>query len=150
VVPLRVPPLRERRQDIPALVTQFLQQSAAANDRPGKSISAGALALLEQYDYPGNVRELRNLVERLVILTPSDDIRESDARALLPIAEGGRVAGSYFRPDATLRDMIEEAERDLVIRALEHHDGHITNTAAGLGLERSHLYKKMKALDIKR
>jgi two-component system nitrogen regulation response regulator NtrX len=150
VVPLRVPPLRERRQDIPTLVTHFLHQSALANDRPGKSISAGALGLLEQYDYPGNVRELRNLVERLVILTPSDDIRESDARALLPIAEGGRVAGSYFRPDATLRDMIEEAERDLVIRALEHHDGHITNTAAGLGLERSHLYKKMKALDIKR
>jgi DNA-binding NtrC family response regulator len=149
-VPLRVPPLRERKQDIPALVTHFLHQSATANDRSGKSISTGALALLEQYDYPGNVRELRNLVERLVILTPSDDIRESDARALLPIADGGRAAGSYFRPDATLREMIEEAERDLVIRALEHHDGHITNTAAGLGLERSHLYKKMKSLDIKR
>ncbi|MCA9535330.1 MAG: sigma-54-dependent Fis family transcriptional regulator [Myxococcales bacterium] len=150
VVPLRVPPLRERKQDIPALVTHFLHQSATANDRSGKSISAGALSLLEHYDYPGNVRELRNLVERLVILTPSDEIRESDARALLPIADGGRAAGSYFRPDATLREMIEEAERDLVIRALEHYEGHITNTAAGLGLERSHLYKKMKSLDIKR
>jgi DNA-binding NtrC family response regulator len=150
VVPLRVPPLRERLEDVPALVTHFLHQSAMHNDRPDKSITAGALKLLERYDYPGNVRELRNLVERLVILTPGDAITESDARALLPIADGGRAQGSYFRPDASLRDMIEDAERDLIHKALEHHEGHITNTAAGLGLERSHLYKKMKALGIKR
>jgi two-component system nitrogen regulation response regulator NtrX len=150
VVPLRMPPLRERAEDIPALVSHFLRQACVNNDRRGKSISEGALKLLCAYDYPGNVRELRNLIERLVILTPGDQIQETDARALLPIAGGGGSGGGYYRPGVPLRDMIDEAERDLITRALEHHQGHITNTAADLALERSHLYKKMKSLGIKR
>jgi DNA-binding NtrC family response regulator len=150
VVPLRVPPLRERAEDIPALVAHFLRQACANNDRRGKSVSEGALKLLCQYDYPGNVRELRNLVERLVILTPGEQIQGEDARALLPIAGGAGGGGGYYRPGVPLRDMIDDVERDLITRALEHHQGHITNTAADLGLERSHLYKKMKSLGIKR
>ncbi len=150
VVPLRVPPLRERSEDIPMLVSHFLRQACANNDRRGKSVTEGALKLLCRYDYPGNVRELRNLIERLVILTPSEQIDESDARGLLPIAGGGGTGGGYYRPATPLRDMVDEIERDLITRALEHHQGHITNTAADLGLERSHLYKKMKALGIKR
>ena len=152
VLPLRVPPLRERSEDVPMLAAHFLRAACAANDRRGKSLSDGAMKLLTQYDYPGNVRELRNLVERLVILTPHDDIVESDARALLPMAAGGGAGGGggYYRPATPLRDMVEEAERDLVLRALEHHQSHITKTAADLGLERSHLYKKMRALGIKK
>jgi DNA-binding NtrC family response regulator len=149
VVPLRVPPLRERSEDIPTLVAHFLRQACQANDRRGKAIGKGALELLCRYDYPGNVRELRNLIERLVILTPGDQIGEAEARALLPIAGGGGGGGGYYRPGVPLRDMIDEIERDLITRALEHHQGHITNTAADLGLERSHLYKKMKALGIR-
>ncbi|MEQ9075931.1 MAG: sigma-54 dependent transcriptional regulator [Sandaracinaceae bacterium] len=150
VVPLRVPPLRERSEDIPLLASHFLRAACANNDRRGKSLSDGAMKLLCRYDYPGNVRELRNLVERLVILTPDDNITESDARALLPISGGGGGGGSYNRPDTSLKAMVEEAERDLIMRALEHHQGHITNTAADLQLERSHLYKKMKSLGIER
>ncbi|MBX3271398.1 MAG: sigma-54-dependent Fis family transcriptional regulator [Sandaracinaceae bacterium] len=150
VVPLRVPPLRERAQDVALLAASFLHQACANNDRRDKTLTEGAMGLLLRYDYPGNVRELRNLIERLVILTPGDQITESDARALLPIAGGGGNGGGYYRPGVPLRDMIDDVERDLITRALEHHQGHITNTAQDLGLERSHLYKKMKALGMKR
>lgn len=150
VVPLRVPPLRERAEDIPILVQHFLHQACVNNDRREKTVTKGALELLCRYDYPGNVRELRNLIERLVILTPGDTIGESDARALLPIAGGVGTGGGYYRPGVPLRDMLDAVERDLIMRALEHHGGHATNTAADLGLERSHLYKKMKALGIRR
>jgi len=150
VLPLRVPPLRERSEDIGLLAAHFLRQACQNNDRRGKSLSDGAMNLLRKYDYPGNVRELRNLVERIVILTPGDQITESDARALLPIAGGGGGGGGYYRPGTALKSIMEEVERDLITRALEHHQGHITNTAADLGLARSHLYKKMKALGVKR
>jgi DNA-binding NtrC family response regulator len=150
VVPLRVPPLRERKEDIPLLASAFLRIACEVNDRRGKTLTDGALKQLSAYDYPGNVRELKNLVERLVILTPEDTVNESDARALLPIGGGGRTAGGYYEPGRPLKEMLEDAERDLVLRSLEHNKGHITNTAADLGLERSHLYKKMKALGIKR
>ncbi|MDQ3031910.1 MAG: sigma-54 dependent transcriptional regulator [Myxococcota bacterium] len=149
VVPLRVPSLRERAEDVPLLAAHFLRVACAANDRRGKSFSDGALAALSKHDYPGNVRELRNLVERLVILVPADVIVESDVRA--HVGSGGASSGGgYYRPGAPLEEMAREAERDLVLRSLEHHQGHITRTAADLGLERSHLYKKMKALGIRR
>ncbi len=148
VLPVRVPPLRERREDVPPLAEHFLRQVCALNGRRGKSLTDGAMKLLTNYDYPGNVRELRNLIERLVILTPDDEVDERAARALLPIAGG--TGGAYYRPGTPLKRMMEAVERDLILRALEHHRGHITNTAADLGLERSHLYKKMKALDIRR
>ena len=107
------------------------------------------MRLLTAYPYPGNVRELRNLVERLVILTPEATITESQARALLPIGQAGGT-GEYFRPETPLREMLEAIERDLIERALEHRGGHVTKTAADLGLERSHLYKKMRALGIRK
>jgi DNA-binding NtrC family response regulator len=149
VVPLRVPALRERKEDIPTLAGAFLRSACEANDRRGKSLTDGALKLLSTYDYPGNVRELKNLVERIVILTPDDQVTEADARALLPIARGGGSGGGYYEPGKPLRDMLDEAERDLITRALDFHEGHVTNTAQDLGLERSHLYKKMRALGIR-
>ena len=150
VVPLRVPALRERKEDIVLLAAHFLRIACDANDRRGKSLTDGALKLLCAYDYPGNVRELKNLIERIVILTANDQVNETDARALLPIGGGGRSGGGYYQPGRALREMLEEAERDLILRSLEHNQGHITNTAGDLGLERSHLYKKMKALGIRR
>lgn len=150
VLPLRVPALRERVEDIPILTAHFLEQACAANDRPLKTMSEGAMKLLCAYEFPGNVRELRNLVERLVILSPGDEIVERDARAFLPLSAGGSAGGGYYRPGTSLKEMIAAAEKDLILRSLDHNKGHITNTATDLGLERSHLYKKMKALDIKR
>jgi DNA-binding NtrC family response regulator len=105
--------------------------------------------LLKAYPYPGNVRELRNLVERLVILTPDARISEAQARALLPIEPEG-ASGTHFRPETPLREMLESVERELITRALEFREGHVTKTAADLGLERSHLYKKMRALGIRK
>ena len=150
VVPLQVPALRQRPKDIPLLAEHFLNLACEANDRRGKQLTDGAVRLLAEYPYPGNVRELRNLIERLVILSPGDRVTEADARALLPGTDARSSGLGYYEPGKPLREMIESAERDLVLRALEHHQNHITNTAADLGLERSHLYKKMKALGIRR
>ncbi len=149
VVPLRVPSLRDRIEDVPLLAAHFLRAACVANDRRGKSFTDGARAALSRYDYPGNIRELRNLVERLVILTLEDEITEADVRTHLPAA-GGAPTGGYYRPATPLEEMVREAEKDLVLRSLEHNAGHMTKTAADLGLERSHLYKKMKALGIRR
>jgi DNA-binding NtrC family response regulator len=149
VVPLRVPALREHIEDVPMLAEHFLSLACEMHDRPGKNITSGAMGLLEAYPYPGNVRELRNLIERLVILTPDETITEAQARALLPF-DSGAGSGSYFRPETPLRDMVEAVERDLIKRALEFRNGHVTKTAADLGLERSHLYKKMRALGIRK
>jgi DNA-binding NtrC family response regulator len=109
------------------------------------------VGLLRAYDYPGNVRELRNLIERLVILTTSEEVSESDVRVLLPLVNerGGASPTGLYSPGVPLRTMVEEAERELVLRSLEHHGGHVTKTAADLQLERSHLYKKMRALGIR-
>ncbi|HEX6243032.1 MAG TPA: sigma-54 dependent transcriptional regulator [Polyangiales bacterium] len=148
VLPLSLPPLRERKQDIPLLATRFLGLSAKANDRPDKTLSAGALALLCAYEYPGNVRELRNLIERLVIMTPASEISEREARALLPASEGTADQLSFV-PGRSLREMMDDAERGLIRRALDHHQGNVSATADGLGLERSHLYKKMRALGLR-
>lgn len=149
VVPLRVPPLRERPGDIPLLAEHFLSLACEIHDRPHKEISEGAMRALQAYSYPGNVRELRNLVERLVILTPDICITEAQAGGLLP-GQGPGSVRSHFRPETPLRDMLEQVERELIERALEHRGGHVTKTAADLGLERSHLYKKMRALGIRK
>jgi len=149
VVPLKVPALRERIEDVPLLTEHFLALACEVHDRPGKSIAPAAMPLLQSYLYPGNVRELRNLIERLVILTPDEVITEAQARALLPGGTTG-VAGTHFVPETPLRQMLECAERDLITQALDFRDGHVTKTAADLGLERSHLYKKMRALGIRK
>ncbi|MFT3927132.1 MAG: sigma-54 dependent transcriptional regulator [Myxococcales bacterium] len=149
VLPLRVPSLRERKEDIPALARRFVDVSARRNDRPHKQLSDGAMSRLMAYDYPGNVRELANLVERLVILTPNAEITEREARALLPIAGEGQGGGMPYSPERSLRDMMDDAERAIIRRALDHHQGNVTATADALGLERSHLYKKMKGLGLR-
>jgi len=148
VVPLSLPPLRTRREDIPELVRHFLAMASAANDRPAMTVSDDALAELTAYSFPGNVRELRNIIERLVILTPDDRIGRSDVRACLGDASGKEAAGVY-RPAVPFRVLAEEAERAILEAALAHHDGHMAATARALDLERSHLYKKCKALGLR-
>lgn len=148
VVPMQIPPLRSRREDIPLLIDAFIKQACTANDRRLKMISEEAISELSKYGYPGNVRELKNLIERLVILTPGDAIDIADVRLFLPLSGPGQGAGEFYTPGVSLKDMVSTAERELISRALEHHGGHITNTANDLQIERSHLYKKMKALEI--
>ena len=98
-----------------------------------------AAALAIAFGFAAPAASAQNLIERLVILTPADEITEPDVRAVLPLASGDRVGGDFYRPGRNLRDMMEDVERELIARALEHHRGHMTQTAADLGLERSHL-----------
>jgi DNA-binding NtrC family response regulator len=146
VVPIELPPLRARREDVPGLVDHFLDQVCAANDRKPKRVAPGAMTLLMQHDWPGNIRELKNVVERLVILTgDADVIGDADVMDALPRVKpvkGGFARGTPFK------DLVAAAERDIILSALEANDHHVSNTARELQLERSHLYKKMRALGI--
>jgi DNA-binding NtrC family response regulator len=148
VLPLSIPPLRARREDIPMLTQHFLELASKANDRRGLTIEESALAVLSAYSFPGNVRELRNLVERLVILTPDDTISAEDVRTCLP---GGDVqkSPSTFRPGIPFRVLVEEAERAILQGAIAHHNGQMAATARALDLERSHLYKKARSLGLR-
>ncbi len=148
VVPLAIPPLRTRREDIPELVRHFLASASAANDRPNIHVSEDAVAELTAYSFPGNVRELRNIIERLVILTPDDRIGATDVKACLGEGSGKEVSGVY-RPAVPFRVLAEEAERAILEAALAYHEGHMAQTARALDLERSHLYKKCKALGLR-
>ncbi len=148
VVPLQLPPLRARRSDIPLLADRFLALAAQANDRQSIRLDEGAYRALSGYGFPGNVRELRNLIERLVILTPEDTIRESDVKNCLHGAPGKNVLGLY-RPGVPFRILVDEAERRILEEAMAAHGGQMTKTAKSLDLERSHLYKKARALGLR-
>ncbi len=145
VIPFQVPPLRERKEDIPALAAHFLAEFARGYGRRPKDLTPQALQLLREYHWPGNVRELRNLIERIVILNPQSRI---DARNI-PL-QTNRKAGADRVSDryGSLQDVREAAERDYIQKKLEEANGNVSRTAELLGLERSNLYRKMRALGI--
>jgi DNA-binding NtrC family response regulator len=148
VLPLQLPALRARRDDIPLLAKHFLTLATAANDRPGMHMTGAGIAALVAYSFPGNVRELRNIIERLVILTPDEAIDAEDVKNCLG-APATATPGGLFRPGVPFRVLAEEAERAILEQALAHHGAQMTATARGLGLERSHLYKKCRALGLR-
>jgi DNA-binding NtrC family response regulator len=146
VVPIELPPLRARREDIPMLVEHFIEQVCADNDQRTKKVASGAMTLLMQHDWPGNVRELKNVVERLAILTgDAAVIGEPDVGEALPRV---KAVKAEFARGTPFKDLVAAAERDIIVSALEANDNHVSNTARELQLERSHLYKKMRALGI--
>ncbi|HSD21026.1 MAG TPA: sigma-54 dependent transcriptional regulator [Anaeromyxobacter sp.] len=148
VVPIHAPPLRERREDVPELATRFLAEACERNGRRPMRLERDALAALQTHDFPGNVRELRNLVERLAILCDGPEITADDVTAALP--GGRRPRTDRFRAGASFHDLVEEAEREIILGALDAHADNVSETARDLGLERSHLYKKMRALGVRR
>jgi DNA-binding NtrC family response regulator len=148
VVPIDAPPLRTRKEDLPELVMSFVARASADNEFRPKEVTRAALAALALHDWPGNVRELKNACERLVILTPGPVIDAREVRGLA--GEARTLGGSAYRPGIPMRDLIQEAEREIILAALDHHQGHVTATADALGLERSHLYKKMRGLGMQR
>jgi len=148
VVPIHVPPLRERREDVPALAERFLAEACERNGRRPMRLSRDGLAALQSHEWPGNVRELRNLVERLAILSDGPEIGAEDVSAVLPGAR--RPRGDRLRAGASFHDLVEEAEREIILAALAAQSDNVSDTARALGLERSHLYKKMRALGIRR
>jgi two-component system nitrogen regulation response regulator NtrX len=146
VVPLRVPALRERTEDIPLLARHFVSQFSRQYGH-AKSLEPGALPALMAYTWPGNVRELRNLMERLVILTPGETITGAGVDASLRGDPGTRTEPERDFP--SLREGREDFERRFIERKLREAQGNVLRAAETLGLERSHLYRKMRALGIR-
>jgi two-component system, NtrC family, nitrogen regulation response regulator NtrX len=149
VIPFYVPPLREHPEDIASLVDHFLAEFAGAYGRRAKHLSESTLDVLVRYRWPGNVRELKNLIERLVIMVTGERI---ERRHLPPNfhhdharAQQSRAASGGF---SSLHEARAAYERDYILRKLEENQGNVTRAAEVLGLERSHLYRKMKSLGI--
>jgi DNA-binding NtrC family response regulator len=144
VIPIDVPPLRARPEDVPLLVEHFAARLAQETGRRPQAFTAGAIEALRHYTFPGNIRELRNLVERLLIMNPGSGIGAEQVRAVLPTA-----AGTGTAEVAALADSVRDFERRQIEAALAAEGGHMTRAASRLGLERSHLYKKMKQLGMR-
>jgi DNA-binding NtrC family response regulator len=149
VLPLSLPPLRARRDDIPLLAEHFLAMASQANGRLGMTLSKGAIARLGAYSFPGNVRELKNLIERLVILTPDDTIGEDDVKNCLGGAGAAPPVAGLYRAGVPLKVLVDDAERSILEEALVHHGGKMTAVARALGIERSNAYQKCKRLGVK-
>ena len=145
-VEIRVPSLSERRDDIPSLALHFAQAACARNHWRPRGFSPEALALLRQQPWRGNVRELRNTVERILILSTESPIDAEAVRAALPAAAAARPPA--VPGEGSLRELADAFEREVVRERLRLHGGHVTNAARSLGLERSHLYKKCRQLGI--
>jgi two-component system nitrogen regulation response regulator NtrX len=145
VIPFQVPPLRERIEDVPLLADHFLKEFTTAYGRKPKELTPEAYRVLQEYQWPGNVRELRNLMERIVIMNPQIRV---DARHI-PLNPARRAV--FDRPTerfGSLHEVRAAAEREYILKKLDETKGNVTRTAEVLGLERSNLYRKMKALGI--
>jgi two-component system nitrogen regulation response regulator NtrX len=148
VIPLNVPPLRERLQDIPLLVQDFVTEMAYQTGMGRKEIDRQVIELMQQYHWPGNVRELRNFVERLIIMTPGQAIRpENLPKDFLSQLREPPADNDPFR-FTTLREARNAFEREFLMRKLEENQWNVSLTASQIGVERSHLHRKMKALAI--
>ena len=151
VIPIEVPPLRERPDDLPALVAHFSALHRARTGRRAPQWTAGALALLARYRWPGNVRELANIVERLAILHSGEDVDEQHVRAVLPVDGGARRADPLPDPsalDSSLSDTLDEHERTLIVRALSAAGGNVAEASRRLKTDRANLYRRMRRLGI--
>jgi len=153
VVPLRVPALAERRDDIPELVQYFMEQISASTGLPTRKIATDAMAVLQSHDWPGNVRQLRNNVERLLILAGGEpdseitaDMLPQDVGSMVPTMPGGN--GGEQLMGLPLREAREAFEREYLRAQINRFGGNISRTAEFVGMERSALHRKLKALEI--
>ena len=148
VIPIFVPPLRERPEDIPLLADHFMAEFAREYGRRVKSFDRGAVNVLQRYPWPGNVRELRNVIERLVIMVPGDMISSPDLSFLDSSGVAHPQVTELHAERQTLHEARDQFERDLILRTLAEQQGNMSRTAEVLGVERSNLYRKMKAFGI--
>jgi two-component system nitrogen regulation response regulator NtrX len=148
VVPIFVPPLRDRQEDIPLLADHFMAMLAREYGRRPKTFEADAIIALKQYAWPGNVRELRNVVERLMIMVPGDRISSRDLSFLDQTLTSGAPAYAPGAASTPLHEARDRFERDYIMRALAGQQGNISRTAEVLGIERSNLYRKMRSFGI--
>jgi two-component system, NtrC family, nitrogen regulation response regulator NtrX len=150
VFPIVLPPLRDRREDIRVLAEHFVRQLAEQNNWKPKTFSREAIEALEHYSWPGNIRELRNVVERVMLLAPGDIVDAAVIERALPqsLISSANGATSADAASGTLAERVEAFERATILAELKRNRHHMTNTAKALGLERSHLYKKCQQLGI--
>jgi two-component system nitrogen regulation response regulator NtrX len=161
VVPIVVPPLRERREDVPLLIRHFMKLHAEEQGLRMKEITPEAMNVFQQYEWPGNIRELRNLIERLMIMVPGNVIDTAQANMSLQVKSSGvaapAVAGAapapvanplFTQPYDSLRDARNAFEKEYIARKLREHHWNISRTAEDLKIERSHLHRKIKLLDV--
>ncbi|MBZ5533233.1 MAG: sigma-54 dependent transcriptional regulator [Acidobacteriia bacterium] len=151
VFPVVLPPLRERPEDIPALAAHFAAQITKQNGWKDVTFSPDALQALQAYAWPGNIRELRNVVERLLLFAESDTITAATVQTALPgqaSASGSAGGMALASGSGTLAERVEQVERQIILEEIKRQNHHITNAAKALGLERSHLYKKCQQLGI--
>jgi two-component system, NtrC family, nitrogen regulation response regulator NtrX len=146
VFPLVLPPLRERREDIPAIIEHLARQVCAQNNWKAIPFTPQAVEALEEHAWPGNVRELRNVVERLMLLATDNQVDADTVRTALPQSTEARRG--ITATSGPLAERVENFEREVLLAELKRHGYHITNTAKALGLERSHLYKKAEQLGV--
>jgi len=163
VIPIVVPPLRERREDIPRLVQHFAKRTAEEHNLKPKKFDQSAMDALSRYRWRGNIRELRNTVERLLIMTPSEFVRVDDLPAEIRSNDSPRPAMSTSEPDApvktgessapggagTLREFKDAAERAYLVQKLRENNWNISRTAELIDTPRSNLYKKLEQYGIK-
>jgi len=147
VIPIRVPPLRDRREDIPLLVKHFADLFARENNRRPPRFTPGALEFLKSARWKGNVRELKNTVERLIIMTPGDSVDVDDLRDIVRLEPRPQTPDNNEKP-GTLREFKESAERAFLVEKLREHSWNISKTAEVIGTPRSNLYKKLEQYGI--
>ncbi|HYZ48158.1 MAG TPA: helix-turn-helix domain-containing protein, partial [Sphingomonas sp.] len=153
VVPVHLPPLTERREDIPGLVDHFVARYATERRVPTPEVAADAMAALQAYDWPGNVRQLRNIVERTVIMAPGDRIGRIDIDMLPPevLSDQPQIAANATTTammGAPLREARETFEREYLRVQIRRFSGNISRTASFIGMERSALHRKLKLLGL--
>ncbi|MEN2985796.1 MAG: sigma-54 dependent transcriptional regulator [Thermodesulfovibrionaceae bacterium] len=146
VVPIYIPPLRERKEDIPELVSYFVEEFHRQKGWKKKIFQPDAIKTLQQYDWPGNVRELKNVIERAMIMCEDEIITAKDIQEIGITRQSQRDL-SYFTIQ-TLKEAKDAFERDFILKKLRENNWNMTKTAEAIGIERSNLYKKIKALGI--
>jgi len=149
VLPIEVPTLRERKDDIPILVDHFLNDCALQNRTKRKAIDPDAIDVLKKYSWPGNVRELKNLIERLVILVPGEEILQDDIPPSYRVEEpAGPLKEEEYLTMTDFKDAKKAFEEAFIREKLRENDGNISQTARQIGVGRSYLHKKLKQLNV--
>jgi len=148
VIPIRVPPLKERKEDIPSLTNEFISEFSLSTNIEAKEISDDAIASLQRYDWPGNVRELRNLIERLMIMVPGTTIQEKDIPSPYNRSTEMKMRLESSFGTQSLKEAKSEFEKAFIQAKLQEFNGNISQTAEAIGIERSNLHKKIKVYEI--
>ena len=143
VVPIHLPPLRQRREDIPLLVQHFTSLLGAEHGRPARAFTKEAIERLVQYPWPGNIRELKNLIERILIMTDGPTVGAAEVESVLP-------AGSPDEPPSELKAARDKAERDAILAMLQQCQWNVTEASRRLGMDRGYLHRKIKRYGLAR